>query len=518
MDLVVARFDPARPDPELVLMLADSALEEARRQAQDWTRQHWGVLRGSAAFVVGLVASPQAETRAFAREQLRTTAIPDAEAQSLVARLVAVLHGLGAGEGARAVDIGETMRLAFQPALRRIGEPVLRDLIAHPLAEVQRLGGELILGHDTLAQHPPPDLLGALLGSPHAEVRAVGARILAQLGDALLKENAEALAALVRHEHADLRAEIRPTIRRLAAGDAAFGRRIAGLLIEAMLVPGAPEGVPSHTAAVLREDLRGLLDQVPAATVLRLLHSRSGPAQEIGGLLLATNVPSADLSVAELVRLASHDVLAVREAVWRICRAHPERLRAEPETAARLADAKWEDSRRFAATLFRDGLADAAWTPALLVSICDSVRPDVQQLGRELIAARFREQDGLEYALKLSEHPDPSLQAFASDFLDHVHVDDPEEVQRLAFYCNSVLARVNRCRVAKQRVFAFLERASQAGEGPARVVAEILARYSLTAAVSHRARAIEILTFIHQAHPSIKLPIRVRTAEVRHGV
>jgi hypothetical protein len=410
------------------------------------------------------------------------------------------------------------MLLALRPALRRIGEPVLRDLIAHPLAEVQQLGGELILGHDTLAQHPPADLLGALLGSPHAEVRAVGVKIFAQLGDALLKENAEALVALVRHELADLRAEIRPTLRRLAAGDPAFGRRIAGLLVEALLVPGAPEGVPGHTAAVLREDLRDCLDQVPAETVLRLLHSRSGPAQELGGLLLPTNVPPEDLPVAELVRLASHDILAVREAVWRICREHPERLRAEPEAAARLADAKWEDSRRFAAELFRHGLADAPWTPALLVSICDSVRPDVQQLGRELIAGRFREQDGLEYALKLSEHPDPSLQAFASDFLDHVPASDPDEVRRLAFYCTSVLARVNRGRVAKQRVFAFLERAARAGEGSARVAAEIHARHSATAAVSHRARAIEILTFIHQAHPSIELPIRVRPAEVRHGV
>jgi hypothetical protein len=251
---------------------------------------------------------------------------------------------------------------------------------------------------------------------------------------------------------------------------------------------------------------------------LRLLHSRSGPAQEIGGLLLASNVAAETLPVAELVRLAGHDILAVREAVWRICRAHPERLRVELESAARLADVKWEDSRKFASELFRDGLADANWTPALLVSICDSVRPDVQRLGRELIARRFREQDGAEYALKLSEHPDASLQAFASGFLDQIPVADPAELCRVAGYCTAVLARVNRGRVAKQRVFDFLERAARAGEGSARVAAEILARQSATAAVSHRARAIEIMTFIHSAYPAIELPIRVRTPEVRHGV
>jgi hypothetical protein len=115
-------------------------------------------------------------------------------------------------------------------------------------------------------------------------------------------------------------------------------------------------------------------------------------------------------------------------------------------------------------------------------------------------------------------NPDPAVQAFAGGFLDQVPTDDPEKVQRLAFYCRSVLARVNQGRVAKEHVFAFLERAARAGEGPARMAAEILARHSATAAVSHRARAIEIMTFIHSAYPSIVLPIRVRTAEVRHGV
>jgi hypothetical protein len=108
------------------------------------------------------------------------------------------------------------------------------------------------------------------------------------------------------------------------------------------------------------------------------------------------------------------------------------------ETTAELADVRWDDSRRFAFELFHDALADAPWTPALLVSLCDSVRRDVRQFGRELIARRFHEPDGPEYALKLSEHPDLSVQAFASAFLDHIRIGDPEAVRRLAFYCTSI--------------------------------------------------------------------------------
>ncbi len=366
---------------------------------------------------------------------------------------------MGPDENPRAADIAETMLLVFRPVLRRIGEPVIRDLLAHPLSMVQRLAGDLVLGHDRFAQQPPPDILRALLASPHDVVRSVGVRILDQFDDERLKQNLEVLLWLMRHPLADLRENIRATVRRLAEGDREFGRQVAGRLAESLLAPGASEGVPGHTARVLREDLRDWLDRVPAETVLRLLDSRSKPAQEIGGLLLPTNVDWELLGVDQLVRLASHDILSVREAVWQIGREHPDRLAADLRTAYRLADARWEDSRRWAFALFRDRLADADWPPEALIGLCDSVKPEVQQFGREMIGRLFREEHGERYALELSEHPDTDMQAFAGHFLDRFAADDPGHVRRLHFFCMAVLTRVNKGRVAKERAFAFLERA-----------------------------------------------------------
>jgi hypothetical protein len=518
LDQAIERFDPADPDPELVLILADSPLADARRQAEAWLNAHWGVLRRDDGLVVGLVSSPQPETRAFARGLLRRTALPEAKSERLVARLVARLLALGPGEDPRAADIAETMLLAFRPVLRRIGEPVIRDLLAHPLPLVQRLAGDLVLGHDHFAQQPPPDLLRALLASPHDVVRSVGVRIIDQFDDDRLKQNVDVLIWLSRHPLADLRENIRATVRRLAAGDREFGCRIAGRLAESLLVPGASEGVPSHIARVLREDLRDRLDGVPAETVLRLLESRSKPAQEIGGLLLPTNVDWETLELDQLVRLASHDILSVREAVWQIGREHPDRLAADLRTAYRLADAKWEDSRRWAFALFRDRLAGADWPPEALIGLCDSVRPDVQQFGREMIGRLFREEHGERYALDLSEHPDADMQAFAGHFLDQFTADDPVQVRRLHFFCMAVLTRVNKGRVAKERAFAFLERAARAGPEAAEAVAAVLGPVSATAAISDRARAIELMTFIHETYPHIEQPIRVRPVEVRHAV
>jgi hypothetical protein len=234
-------------------------------------------------------------------------------------------------------------------------------------------------------------------------------------------------------------------------------------------------------------------------------------------MLLATNVRPGDLELAEIVKLAGHDILAVREAAWQMCKVSIDRLKRDMDTAVGLVDAKWDDSRQFAFGLFRASFGKEDFTPAVLVALCDSVRPDVQQFGREMITRLFEEESGPELAIKLSEHPNPAMQMFAANFLERYAGDSPGRLRELTFYFQSVLSRVNRGRVAKERVFAFLRKAAGAGKESASVVAEVLARQSATIAIGDRARAIEILTLIQRNHPEVPMPLRVQPVEVRDG-
>jgi hypothetical protein len=518
LELAVHRYDPAHPDTELVLALAHSGLALARAQSRLWIDQQRDHFTLDLSFLAALAGSPQDETRGYARQLLRWTIFTPENAEALIGRVVALMRTFTAGEGERARDTARTLQLVFPDPLRRVGLPVILDLLDHPLPEVRQFAGELVLGHETFANRPPEDLLLRLLGDTDASVRGVGVRLLGQLPESTLKESLDLLVALSRHELADFRANIRPVVKRLADADPAFGQRIALRFVEALLVPGAPEGVPSHTARLLREDLGAHLGAIPTETVWRLLQARSTVAQEVGGLLLAANVKPDDLGLAEIVKLAGHDILSVREAAWQMCRRSLDRLKKDMDTATRLVDVKWEDSRRFAFDLLRDAFHREELTPAILVSLCDSVRPDVQQFGREMITRLFAEQDGPEYALKLAEHPSPSMQMFAGNFLERYAGDNPGRLRELTFYFQSVLSRVNQGRVAKDRVLNFLQKVSQSSAESAAVVAEVLGRVSATAAVGDRARAVEILTGIHAAHPETAMPLRVLPVEVRRGV
>jgi predicted DNA-binding WGR domain protein len=518
LELAIQRSDPDPPENELVLALANCRLARAREQAYEWIDALRHRFTEDLYFLARLAASPQAETRTFARELLRGIAFTQPAAEALIGQLITLLRTFGAEEGERARETTVTLQVVFATPLRKIGEAVIRDLLEHPLAEVRQFAGEILLAHDTLGRRPPEDILLRLLKDPAAAVRGVGVRLLGQLPEETLTQSLDLLVGLSRHELVDFRENIRPVVKRLADADRAFGRRIAERFVEALLVPGAPEGVPSHTARLLREDLRQHLDTIPPATIWKLLQARSPVAQEVGGMLLATNIRPEDLALGEIVKLASHDILSVREAAWQMCRSSLPRLKQDMDTATRLVDARWEDSRQFGFGLLRDAFNRGELTPGVLVSLCDSVRPDVQQFGREMITRLFEEADGPEYAIKLSEHPSASMQMFAANFLERYAGDNPERLRQLSFYFQSVLSRVNQGRIAKERVFRFLQKVAAAGEESARVVAEVLARQSATVSIRDRARAVEILTDIHARYPGIDLPLQVRPVEVRHGV
>jgi hypothetical protein len=268
---------------------------------------------------------------------------------------------------------------------------------------------------------------------------------------------------------------------------------------------------------MLREDLEPILDRLPRELVQRLLRAPVPQAQELGGILLARNVKPDELAVKEIVKLASHDVKLVRETAWRFFEARLEAVRADLRTAIAILDSRWDDSRAWAIRFVTEKLLPDL-TPGLLVAICDSVRPDVQLFGRELVTKRFEEKDGWEYLSKLSEHPTVELQLFASNFLERYAKGSTERLRALTPYFMSVLTRVNRGRVAKDRALAFLLAEGLASEEAAQFVSWILGWQSVTIAIGDKAKLVEGLLAIKKAFPSVEMPLAVRPAEVRHGV
>jgi hypothetical protein len=509
------RYDPARPQMALLAALAACAHAPGRAQAFQWIDEQRSHALADSALLAALVVGRPADTRQFARRLLRSATLAPDVGQALVGRLIAALLALTEADNELALDAVQTMSMTLANHLQTVSVAVIRDLLAHPLPGVQELGAELLLRHDSRTGVIPADIILAVLHSPHENVRAVGMRLLGELPDAVLATMDQLLLRLTCDGNADIRNASRTLVQRVANGFPAARDIVLAGLSDALLRRRLAEDVPSHVLRVITEDLSASHSKVDKDTILRLLASGSPHAQELGGILLAKNVGFDQLELDDIVPLASHEILSVRQASWTMYERGIARVQANLASAVRILDAKWQDSRQWAFAFFRR--PEFQFTAEVMVVVIDSVREDVQAYGRELLQRHFSDADGPELLRKLSEHPARSVQLFATNYLERFASGRPERLDLLLPYFASVLSRVNQGRIAKRRVLAFLQTEGARDAASAAIVVPLMFRIAATISIEYRAAAIETMMAVHRARPEVALPMAVKPLPVRAG-
>jgi predicted DNA-binding WGR domain protein len=512
-ELAQARYQSTAPNLDLVLAAANCRYITARTTAYQWIEQKREVFLANTNFLAGLINSQHADTFAFARRFLTASVLSPEVSEALVMRLLASLLASAPATHQNAKAIGELLLAVFNPQTRRLNLHIVLDLIHHPLLAVQELGGHILLNHETPVEQLPLGLIASLINSSHETIRAVGIRLFGQLSQEQLLYHEELFAVLASHEQPDLRSAIRPVICQLGQ-HSEFTLRLAQALILVLLRREQHEGVHSDLLRILHEDIPQWLTVASPDLALTLLKAKSSAAQELGGIALQAHYTdwATAFEPSDLVKLANHEILAVREAARSLFLQQFPQLRQDPQQlviAARFLDGRWEDTRAFGRELFTTHLQPEECTPDILIAICDSVREDVQAFGRELITQHFQGPDGQRYLLRLSEHPSAGLQLFATSYLADYAADNLERLHALMPYFVRVLSAVNRGRIAKARIFDFLRQEALKSETAARLISEILIRQSLTIAIGDKAAALELMVQIHHTYPAISLPFKM---------
>ena len=522
-ELVCDRYNPNQPNIELLLALATCLFAPARSQAYQWIEaeaQRRVFIEDSNAIAV-LVTSQHSDTRTFARRLLSAAMVNDNTAKLIIGRIIAAILAFTPEQAEMAREISETILICFAPQLRTLAIEVVLDLLLYPMVEIQELGGRILLNHQTPASELPLVLIESLIVSPHESLRVIGIRISSQLPDQKLLDEYDLLLGIATHQLADMRQSIRPAIQRLGMAHPEFATQFAAELINILMKKEKHDGIHKDIVHLLRNELPSWMLNIPQETVMRLLNAKYPAAQELAGIVLKENSLRfwENFTTADIVKLANHEIFSIREAGMEMFCQSLNRIRShdsEMLSAVRLLESKWDDSREFVHRIFTTEFTDENWTPAVMVSICDSIRDDVRQFGRDLVMRYFQESYGEDYLLKFSEHPSADIQLFATNYLESYAANNPERLRELMQYFVTVLCQVNRGRVAKQRVFGFLEAEAQKSEVAARVVAEILTRQSVTMAIGDKAMAIQMMLKISQLYPGIELPILVKeVVEVR---
>ena len=513
-NLVSDRYNPQAPDSELVLAVTNCISSRAREQAYQWIESQREYFLESSDFMAELITSSQADTRTFARKLLSSSILNESTAQVLIARIIAALLALDETQAEMAEEVSETLLISFTPQLRTLGFNIILDLLAHPLPEVQVLGARILLNHETPATELPPDLIESLLSSPHDSVRSVGIRIFGQLPDERLMSDRILIIAMAVNASGDIRHAIRPVIRRLAESQPEFAQELAIDFVDLLTEPERQEGVHKDLFDLLCQEIPSWMTSIATEKIMALIRAKSPVAQELGGIVLEENRDRLwwEFSTNQLVGFANHEILAIRQAAWRMLELKLDSIRHDEDemlSAVKLLESKWEDSQAFASSLLAR-LDETDWTPKIMIGLCDSTKEDVRRFGRDKVTSNFKQEYGQEYLLKFSEHPSGDMQMFVTNYLETYAIDDEERLSKLIPYFVTVLSGVNKGSVAKKRIFSFLDGEAAKSESVAKIVAEVLTRQSVTMAIGDKAEAIQIMLRIRRKYPGVELPIRVK--------
>lgn len=514
-ELAKKLYSAARPHLAMVKAAALCADGVARRTAHVWVEEHGEIFARDGAFVAELLTSPWGDARLFAAKFLRGGSLSREVISGLVQGMVsfvtdAVLESEEQREGVVALLVQD-----FGAYLPSISGESLEKLLKGKTRAIQTLGAEVLVAKGGI---PEREHLRALLSSSHAKVRAYCAQILMQLSEAELKNRPDLLMATLANPHRNVRRAVLPVFRRVR-GDEGFVSTLLQGLLSALLDPKLPEEVAVSLVDFLQgEDFRVALQGVHSAWVWKLLAVSSRYIQNFGASLLAQHISLRAMSAEQVVFLGNHELAALRRAAHRALEVEGAPVLEDLWSVCSLVDSPWEDTRNVAMALIREKLPEDALSPAMMISICDSVQPDVQRFGRDLILRGLQGEAGEEYMVKLSEHPSPNVQLFVTSYLEKYAARRSERILELEPYFVRVLSRVNRGKVIKHRVFRFLLKEAREGDREAaEVIGRMMGRVSASMAVETREQALEVMTLIQRRFEDVEMPIRRLPVALRGG-
>lgn len=516
-ELAKSRYDSANPNVDLVLAVAICENSEARAEAIRWIDAKRDFFAKQANLMLKLLTSKHEEIRQFAGNLLLTTTYSETERQTLLGRLISEIFSFDESKQAEAKDLSEILLKSFAKDLQKLNLDVVKDLLSHPLMEVQEFGGKVLLNHETPAEKLPNELINSLIASAYAEIRAIGIRLFGQLPEENLLERESVIIAVLAHQLEDVHFATRPILQRLIPKYEKFADNMTHRIVVALLLNDYSEEIETRLLNSLREDIPNFAHYIDEETARILLDAKSAKANELGGLAIQNHasVWHDNFTTAEIVKFTNNDVLAVRQASWNLAENSIEQMQKDISYLVRALDSKWDDSCDFWFEFFQTKFTEKELSPEILVAICDSVKPAVQKFGRDLIQTYFKSENGIEYMLKLSEHPSPEMSLFVTNYLENYAANSPEKIAELEMYFVRVLSLVNRSRTAKNRILGFLENEAMKDEKSAQTVAEILARQSATVAIGDKSKTIESMLKIRRRFPEIALPIQVKAKQIR---
>jgi len=495
---------------DLIYKLIQSDHEKARKQAIDWVavnQRHFFSDKGFVQLSLFLKHEKmyKALEKAYNNYSFDQEQAAEIVEKSIDRMLAYKQKKIRHNERISVINAGELLTKYFGSVLKDTNLENIELLLEHNVPEVNLFGAKILLLEEMDISKLPESFMTNLIMGDSAEMRKVGMTLLGKMPEEYLTSRKSFVKKLCLSKHEEVRKAVKPIIKRLVKSDKQFGQDFTQEIALILLRREIYDGVDEDISAMLEKELKNYLPAIETRRVLQLIHSPRKAANILGNRLLQKNLKESDLKMRQIVRLASHEMFPIRKWAWNIYNKNVARVKYELKESVRILDASWDDSRDFAFDYFRKNLKEKDWEAEVLISICDSVNPLVQQFGKELITKFFKEENGEQYLLQLSQHPTADLQSFATNYLEKYASDKPEHIEKLDLYFVTVLSGVNKSSVAKERIYNFLRKEGLKNEKTAKIVSKILKRQSAMMTVRDKAKCVQIMRDLDKIYGNLDI-------------
>lgn len=508
-----ANHKPNEVTIDLVYALLKTELSQAHELAQEWINENPSAYLCNLTILAALVCCPSAQVREFVFEKLPT--VPKSEADDFLSLIITNIFELKNNEIEITNEVCSNLDKKYPELFSLVFDrEVLETLLHADKPHLLLLAATILAASDDVEKNAGP-YLSIFLNADHTLIRTKGIELLSRFSDSGLAKQSDLLASFCISEHSDIRQSAHSIISRLAKSDEAFSKKLSDTILPLLFQKEKSPGLHDDLVKLFTTQLTALLESFNSEDVEKMLRSKFEGAQKLGEYLFFKNRYIDKMEISQIVSLASCDILAIRESVWKHYKNYTSAIKREIDIAYKIIDAKWEDSRAFAFTYFKDHFGQHDWTPEVIIAICDSIREDVQTYGRNLVTTFFKEENGYNYLIKLSQHPSQNLQLFCTNFVERYATDKPEIILSLKHYFKTVLGKINTGSISKKRIFAFLKKEALRSEESARIIAEIINELSLTISIQDKSACIEILYTINAFYPAVEIVLTEKKIEVR---
>ncbi|MCO7225106.1 WGR domain-containing protein [Pleionea sp. CnH1-48] len=496
----------------LSIALLNSVLDEARELATQYLNNTLALWYQDEQLLCEILASKHKEILNWISEIDYPTLEPTIQIQ-ILKQLIAHYQTLSAVQPEQVDALIHFAEKNLPQALAEVEVFTISHLLKQSSLGLRYLAAQLTLKSQIPFEAIPTEIYQTISSSAETLIRSVGISLLGKQSDDKLLLQPNTVLTIFLNGESEERLAAATIIQRLLQASSDFGEHTTDTFVNAAFRGEAKPGLHDDLVELFKANLSPFWNTIDKDQLWRMLQAQSQAAQRIGAIVLSSREASA-YSVKQWAILANHSDKQVRLWSHAAYQNHLPKIAEDARNALRIFDSQWQDTQTFAEGYFRKQFDDTHWTPELIVFLCDNNNDHVQAFGKEILQTFFEHEQGQEYLEKLSQHPSENVQLFASQFLQDYASGKTDIILELKSYFVTVLSQVNKARVCKDRIFAFLMTEANDNRKVAEMVADIFTRQSITLVMKDKSTLIQNLLKLKLRYPDLSLPLHYSTKPI----